>query len=199
MFFPLVSSVTPKLAVPEWKERHLWLWRIFSFLSSRYPHLCSLTHDSCVIYPWEYNRAALNQPFVSLDTLSIIFPGRADSEHQFKVSSRPAPSAAVALGNGPLSPPPPQLGEWGELICSTPIPAKVSWASGYPERCSDHDPYPLPNTQAVLCLHGHTHARINFILCSALQDWRCASTPFTKYFYNKFYPSLYSLSLSIRL
>lgn len=87
MFSLHVPSVMLNLAKPE-EERHLWLSsRSFSLTS-----LCSLTHDSCVISPREYRTAALNQPFVSLDTLFIIFPGRGDSEHQFKASSGPAAS-----------------------------------------------------------------------------------------------------------
>ncbi|KAK5610219.1 hypothetical protein CRENBAI_009077 [Crenichthys baileyi] len=46
----------------------------------------------------EYSTAALNQPFVSLDTLFIIFPGRPDSEHQFKASSGPAASSSGSIG-----------------------------------------------------------------------------------------------------
>lgn len=129
--------------------------------------LRSLTHDTSAIYPRERSTAALNQPFVSLDTLFIIFPGRADSEQRFKASSRLAHASAVALGNRPLSPPPLQRRRWGELISSTPLATKVKEASGSPERCSGRDLHPLGITQTKLDWRGHTRARICF-----LWSWR---------------------------
>lgn len=139
--------------------------------------LCSLTHDSSVIYPRERSTAALNQPFVSLDTPFIIFPGRADSEQRFKASSRLAHASAVALGNRPLSPRPLQRKGWGELISSTPLSTKVKETSGSTKRCSGHDLYPLRNTQTKLKLRSHTHTHTHaFIFCMDKYTswaWRC--------------------------
>lgn len=144
--------------------------RFFSPFSNALPNpLCSLTHDSNVIYPREYSTVALNQPFVTLDMWYIIFPARADSEQQFKASSRMAPASAVALGNRPLSSTPLQHEGWSELIWSTPLLTKVSGASGSLEHCSDHDPHPLTNMQATLHMCGHIYFLMDW---NKLHTWK---------------------------
>ncbi len=131
-------------------------------ISSRPLHfsLRSLTRDSSVIYPRELQHSGPQSAFCfsGHSAPSIIFPGRADSKQQFKASSRLAPASAVALGNRPLSPPPPLLhGGWGELISSTPLSTKVREASGPPELCSGHDPYLLANNTQLAWPHTCTH------------------------------------------
>lgn len=86
--------------------------------------LCSLTRDSSVIYPQELQHSGPQSAFCfsGHSASSIIFPDRADSKHQFKAPSRLAPASAVALGNRPLSrpPPPPAWGTaWAYLLHSS--------------------------------------------------------------------------------
>lgn len=176
MFFPQIPSAILNLAEPEPRgETPLAPKKISSHPLNI--SLCSLTRDSSVIYPRELQHSGPQSAFCfsGHSAPSIIFPGRADSEQQFKASSRLAPASAVALGNRPLSPPPPlQHGGWGELISSTPLSTKVREASGLPELCSGHDPYPLANTQILFNLRGHTHAHIHlYIHKCTLWDWRC--------------------------
>lgn len=161
MFFPQIPSAILNLAEPEASEEEpLTLKKISS------PPLNfswrSLTRDSSVIYPQELHHSGPQSAFCfsGHSASSIIFPGRADSKHQFKAPSRLAPAPAVALGNRPLSRPPPPLqhGGWRELISSTPLSAKVREPSGLPELCSGHDPYPLANNTQLEWPHTDTHS-----------------------------------------